>query len=391
MGAGTMGGGIAWLMASAGMFPLMKDLNKKALSLGLQRAHSYFFSSVKRKKLALDGLARKMHSIAPQKDYLGFQKVDLVIEAIVENKDIKKKVFAEVEKYVSEKTIITSNTSSISIEDMSKALSKPERFVGLHFFNPVNRMPLVEIITHPHVDPKVVMALYHWVLRVKKTPVVVKDGPGFLVNRILMPYLNEALFLLEEGVPLQSIEEAALHFGMPMGPLSLLDEVGIDVASKVATILHEGLGERAKPSLLSSQMVKEGLLGKKSGSGFYLYGEKKRKDQKIEVNQKARDFWNRSLKKMDEVEIQQRLFYPMINEASLILEEKLVDGPLDVDLGLIFGIGFPPFRGGALKYADNEGPSKILEGLKYLSQEVHPQRFHPSSYLEKLVEQKKKF
>lgn len=388
LGAGTMGGGIAWLMADAGMHPLMKDLSFDALNLGLKQSSQNFAGAFKRKKISADEFERKQRSITAQLDYSGFQKVDLVIEAVVENMDIKKKVFAEVEKQVHDNCLLTSNTSSLSVEEMSKALEKPGRFAGLHFFNPVHLMPLVEIIVHSKVDPETVEALYKWVLRVKKTPVVVKDGPGFLVNRILMPYLNEAGYLLEEGVSVKDLDQAALNFGMPMGPARLLDEVGIDVAIKVAKVMYEGLGERAHPSKFSSKLAEKNFLGKKNSMGFYLYDEK---GKVTGPNPEVDDLLPKERKKMSETELQLRLFLPMINEAAAILKDGIVQTAADVDLGLIFGIGFPPFRGGLLRYADSEGLDKILAALKNFSETVDAERYRPSDYLIQLVETKTSF
>ena len=388
LGAGTMGGGIAWLMADAGMQPIMKDLSTDALNLGLKQSSQNFAGALKRKKITPDEFERKQRSITAQLDYSGFKKTDLVIEAVVENMDIKKKVFAEVEKYVHDECLLTSNTSSLSVEEMSKALEKPERFAGLHFFNPVHLMPLVEIIVHSKVSPETVEALYKWVLRVKKTPVVVKDGPGFLVNRILMPYLNEAGFLLEEGVSIKDLDQAALNFGMPMGPCRLLDEVGIDVGVKVAKVMYEGLGERAHPSKFSSKLMEKNFLGKKNAKGFYLYDEKgKVSGPNLEVE----DLLPKDKKKMSETDLQMRLFLPMINEAAAILKDGIVSTAGEVDLGLIFGIGFPPFRGGLLRYADGEGLDKILAALKNFSETVDKERYRPSTYLEDLVASKTTF
>jgi len=388
LGAGTMGGGIAWLMADAGMHPIMKDLSFDALNLGLKQSSQNFAGALKRKKISVDEFERKQRSITAQLDYSGFQKVDLVIEAVVENMDIKKKVFAEVEKQVHPECLLTSNTSSLSVEEMSKALEKPGRFAGLHFFNPVHLMPLVEIIVHSKVDPETVEALYKWVLRVKKTPVVVKDGPGFLVNRILMPYLNEAGYLLEEGVSVKDLDQAALNFGMPMGPARLLDEVGIDVAIKVAKVMYEGLGERAHPSKFSTKLAEKNFLGKKNSKGFYLYDEK---GKVTGPNPEVDELLPKERKKMTETELQLRLFLPMINEAAAILKDGIVETAADVDLGLIFGIGFPPFRGGLLRYADSEGLDKILAALKNFSETVDAERYRPSDYLVQLVESKTSF
>jgi 3-hydroxyacyl-CoA dehydrogenase/enoyl-CoA hydratase/3-hydroxybutyryl-CoA epimerase len=388
LGAGTMGGGIAWLMADANMHPIMKDLSTDALNLGLKQSSQNFSGALKRKKLSRDEFERKQRSITAQLDYSGFKKIDLVVEAVVENMDIKKKVFAEVEKQVTDKCLLTSNTSSLSVQEMSKALEHPERFAGLHFFNPVHLMPLVEIILHDKVAPETVEALYKWVLKVKKTPVIVKDGPGFLVNRILMPYLNEAEFLLEEGVSVKDLDQAALNFGMPMGPCRLLDEVGIDVGVKVAKVMYDGLGERAHPSKFSTKLLEKNFLGKKNYKGFYLYDEK---GKVTGPNAEVDSLLPETKKKMTETEIQLRLFLPMINEAAAILEDGIVNTAADVDLGLIFGIGFPPFRGGLLRYADTEGLDKIHDALIKFSQSVSADRYKPSTYLSSLVQNKMTF
>jgi len=388
LGAGTMGGGIAWLMADAGMNPIMKDLNNEALELGLKQASENFRGALKRKKISSEDFERKIRSIRPQLDFSAFKKADLLIEAVVEKMDIKKKAFSEAETYMREDAILTSNTSSLSVKEMSTALEKPERFAGLHFFNPVHQMPLVEIITHDNVAPETLEALYKWVLKVKKTPVLVKDGPGFLVNRILMPFLNEAGFLLEEGVSIEDLDQACTNFGMPMGPCRLLDEVGIDVAVKVGKILHEGLGERAHPSSLSARMSEAGLDGRKTDKGFYLYDENGKQG---EINEETLKLLPKSEKKMSEVDIQMRVFLPMINEASNVLADGIVDDAKTVDLGLIFGIGFPPFRGGLLRYADSEGLDRIYDSLLKYAESVDQARYTPSDFLKNLVEKKKKF
>ncbi len=392
LGAGTMGGGITWLMANQGMYPLMRDLNTKALELGLAQANANFAGAVKRKKMSPSDLQRKMRSITAQRGLAGFGRVDLLVEAIVEDMAIKKKALAEVEKHMHSAALITSNTSSLSIEEMAGALERPENFAGLHFFNPVHRMPLVEIITHSKIAPTTVEALYRWALKCKKTPVVVKDGPGFLVNRILMPYLNESAFLLEEGHGTEALDEVCLDFGMPMGPLRLLDEVGLDVAAKVAAVMRRGLGERAQSSPLLEKMVEQGHLGKKSGRGFYLYDER---GKPRGVNRAAEALFSggrqRRKDKAHVRELQWRLFLPMVNEAASILQDELVSGPSAIDLGMIFGIGFPPFRGGLLRYADGEGLGNIVEALQRFAGEVNEVRFRPCEHLEKLASRGQNF
>ena len=302
--------------------------------------------------------------------------------------DIKKKVFAEVENHVRPDTLLTSNTSSLSVEEMSKALKDPSRFAGLHFFNPVNKMPLVEIITHEKASKETIDALVKWTLDVKKTPIVVIDGPGFLVNRILAPYLNEAAFLLEEGVSVEALDEAALNFGMPMGPCRLMDEIGLDVCVKVGKIMHDGLGERATPSSLSTKLYDAKLLGKKNGKGFYLYDEKGKVTGK---NPEIAKILTAKKVKKDEMEIQMRLFLPMVNEAAYIFADRIVDKAATVDIGMIYGTGFPPFRGGLCKWADQEGLERIAERLNNFAKDVSADRYRIAPFLEMMVQDKKKF
>lgn len=388
LGAGVMGGGIAWLFAQNNQTPLMKDLTPEALELGLKQASQNFSGAVKKRRMTPDEFNRKMRSIEPTLNFEAFKSVDLVVEAVVENMDVKKKVFAEVEGHVRPETLLTSNTSSLSVEEMSKALKDPSRFAGLHFFNPVNKMPLVEIITHERASKETIDTLVKWVLEVKKTPIVVKDGPGFLVNRILAPYLNEAAFLLEEGVSIEALDEAALNFGMPMGPCRLMDEIGLDVCVKVGKIMHDGLGERAIPSSLSTKLYDAKLLGKKNGKGFYLYDEKgKVTGKNPEI---AKLLPSKKIRK-DEMEIQMRLFLPMVNEAAYIFADRIVDKASTVDIGMIYGTGFPPFRGGLCKWADQEGLDQIAERLNNFARDVNQARYQIAPFLEMMINDKKKF
>ena len=388
LGGGTMGGGIAWLMANAGQKPILKDINTQGIELGLKQSADIFMKAMKRKRLTKDDFERKQRSIKPTLNYDGFSNVDILIEAVVENMDIKKKVFAEVETKVSEDCLLTSNTSSLSINEMAKALKNKQRFAGLHFFNPVNKMPLVEIIRHKDVSQETIDKLYKWVLDAKKTPVVVNDCPGFLVNRILAPFLNESAYLLEEGVSIEALDKALLNFGMPMGPCRLMDEIGLDVCAHVGEVMQEGLGARAKANGLSHAAVEAELLGKKSSRGFYLYDDQGKQQ---EVNPDAEALLPDESISMDETTIQMRVVLPMINEAANILEEKIVDDAATVDLGLIFGIGFPPFRGGLLRYADVEGLDRIKTAIERFAQEIDSDRYELSPYLDRLVSEKKKF
>jgi 3-hydroxyacyl-CoA dehydrogenase/enoyl-CoA hydratase/3-hydroxybutyryl-CoA epimerase len=388
VGAGTMGGGIAWLFAKNNQSPIMKDISPLGLELGLKQSSEVFYKAVKRKRMSQDDFERTQRSISAQLDYTGFKKTDLVIEAVVENMNVKKAVFSEVEKEVSRDCLLTSNTSSLSVNEMAKALEHSDRFAGLHFFNPVHKMPLVEIIRHDNVSEKTIQSLYNWVLKTKKTPVIVNDCPGFLVNRILAPFLNESAYLLQEGVSIKDIDAAVLNFGMPMGACRLMDEVGLDVCAHVGEIMEEGLGERAKACDLSHVAVEKNLLGRKNQKGFYLYDEA---GKQLEVNPEMQSLLTSKKVAMDETTIQMRVFLPMINEAANILDEKVVEDAGTVDLGLIFGIGFPPFRGGLLKYADAEGLDRISSAIKGFSETVDANRYELSPYLKNLVDSKTKF
>jgi 3-hydroxyacyl-CoA dehydrogenase/enoyl-CoA hydratase/3-hydroxybutyryl-CoA epimerase len=388
LGAGVMGGGIAWLFAQNNQAPIMKDLTPMALELGLKQASQNFSSALKKNRMSEDEFNRKMRSIEPALNFESFKSVDLVIEAVVEYMEVKKKVFVEVEGYVKDDCLLTSNTSSLSVQEMSKSLKNPGRFAGLHFFNPVNKMPLVEIITHENVSKDTIDTLVKWVLEVKKTPIVVKDGPGFLVNRILAPYLNEAAFLLEEGVSVEALDEAALNFGMPMGPCRLMDEIGLDVCVKVGKIMHEGLGARALPSDLSTKLYDAKLLGKKNGKGFYLYDEKGKVTGK---NPEIAKLLPSKKLRRDEMETQMRLFLPMVNEAAYIFADRIVDKAATVDIGMIYGTGFPPFRGGLCKWADQEGLDQINERLNNFAKEVNQERYQVAPFLSMMIHDKKKF
>ncbi len=388
LGAGVMGGGIAWLFAQNNQSPIMKDITPAALELGLKQASTNFSGALKKRKMTPDEFQRKMRSIEPTMNFESFKSVGLVVEAVVENMDVKKKVFSELEGYVRKDTILTSNTSSLSLEEMSKALVDSSRFAGLHFFNPVNKMPLVEIITHEKASKETIDTLYKWVLDVKKTPIVVKDGPGFLVNRILGAYLNEASYLLEEGVSMEAIDDAALNFGMPMGPFRLIDEIGIDVGMKVGKILNDGLGPRLKPNDLTSKLYEAKLLGKKNSKGFYLYDEKGKVTGK---NPEVQKMLSGKKVRMDEMVIQMRLFLPMVNEAAYIFADRIVDKAATVDIGMIYGTGFPPFKGGLLRWADQDGLENLAGRIRNFAKEVSAERFAIAPFLEMMIADKKKF
>jgi 3-hydroxyacyl-CoA dehydrogenase/enoyl-CoA hydratase/3-hydroxybutyryl-CoA epimerase len=378
VGAGTMGGGIAWLMAGKDMSPIMKDVDARGLETGLKQSETMFS----------EGLKRKQESIKAQLDYRGFKSIDWVAEAVVEKMETKKSVLAEIEKEVRDDCLITSTTSSLSLREMASVLAKPERFAGLHFRNPVNRVPLVEIVTHDQIAPETVSALYEWAVSVKKVPVVVKDGPGFLVNRILTPFINEGLHLLDEGVPMDALERAFLNFGMPRGPCRLLDEVGFDVWHRVVTVLNDSVVDRFRPTALYDKMSDLTYYGKKSKKGFFHYDDQGRE---TDINEGLLECLPARKVKMSEKDIQERVLLPMINEAAMVLQDRVVRTVEEIDLGLVFGIGFPRFRGGLLRYADSKGLDNILKALDQYARDPDARRFEACALIREMVKKKKAF
>lgn len=377
LGAGVMGGGIAQLAAAKGLEVRMRDIRDEAVTGGLAHARSLFGKRVERRKMTKAEADRMMESIVGGLDLHLVANVDVLVEAVVERMDVKKQVLAEVEGVMRRDAIITTNTSSLSVAEMAGALDRPDRFCGLHFFNPVHRMPLVEIIRTSQTSERTLATVHALALRLGKVPVVCEDGPGFLVNRILGPYLNEAGHLLSEGIPIDAIDEVAVDFGMPMGPIRLLDEVGIDIARHAGETLHEAFGERMAPSPALTALEGSERLGKKNGRGFYRYeGDRERGiDESVydEIGVSRRIDGNPD-------EIRRRLVLVMVNEAVRILEEGIVRSAGAVDLGMIMGTGFPPFRGGLLRFADQQHPRRLLQHLLELESRVGP-RFSPAPML----------
>lgn len=388
LGAGVMGGGIAQLFAEKSVSTRMKDLSTQALSLGMHSAAAIFKKQLQRKRINRRQFLQKMNLISPTLDYSGFKSTNVVVEAIVENLDVKKKVLGELEAFVKDDCVIASNTSSLSITKIQRALKHPTRFVGMHFFNPVSKMPLVEVIRGEESSDEAVTTIFQFSKKLGKTPIVVKDAPGFLVNRLLMPYLNEATYLVNEGVPIQEIDRVLLTFGMPMGPLELIDEVGIDVGEKVAHILHDAFGDRMQPSPLNGKLAGQGYLGKKNCKGFYVYGEKSKKEFDSSIYERLGV--SPGSAGISDEEILERCVLPMINEASRCLEEGVVGSPAEVDLGMIMGTGFPPFRGGLLRYADQLGARAIVDRLRVYEKRFGA-RYEPAPALIKRAENGQNF
>jgi 3-hydroxyacyl-CoA dehydrogenase / enoyl-CoA hydratase / 3-hydroxybutyryl-CoA epimerase len=385
LGAGVMGGGIAQLLAYRGLGVRLKDINNDALSIGLRHARGMFERLVRRGRMEKRAAQRYIDAIAPTLDYSGFGTVDVVIEAVVERMDIKQQVLRETETHVHDDCVITTNTSSLSVSEMQSVLTRPASFAGMHFFNPVHRMPLVEVIRGGRSSDEAVATVVALARRLEKVPVVVNDGPGFLVNRILAPYLNEAGWLLSEGGSIEQIDRVLRGFGMPMGPLRLLDEVGLDVARHAGAVMSAAFGERLQPPPTLVALEKTKLLGRKGGRGFYEYEDGREKGVNEGVYAELSGALPAQRTDLAEQEILDRTLLVMVNEAARILEDGIVATPDDVDIGMITGTGFPPFRGGLLRWADYIGTGEVVRRLEQLEAEEGI-RFSPAPLLRELAE-----
>ena len=377
LGAGVMGGGIAQLLAYRGVEVRLKDIRAEAIGLGLKHAREMFDKLVQRGRMEKRELERHMDAIAPTLDYSGFSTLDLVIEAVVERMDVKQQVLKETERHTADSSVLTSNTSSLSITEMQSVLARPAQFAGMHFFNPVHRMPLVEVIRGAQTSDETVATVLALTRKLDKTPVIVNDGPGFLVNRILAPYLNEAGWLAADGASVEQIDRVLKQFGMPMGPLRLLDEVGLDVARHAGAVMSAAFGERLQPPPMMEALAKTDLLGRKGGRGFYLYEDGRDKGVNQEIYAKLGNALPAQRRELPEQEIIDRALLAMVNEAARILADGIVANAGDVDLGMITGTGFPPFRGGLLRWADTLGMKEVLRRLESLAQK-HGKRFEPA-------------
>jgi 3-hydroxyacyl-CoA dehydrogenase/enoyl-CoA hydratase/3-hydroxybutyryl-CoA epimerase/enoyl-CoA isomerase len=367
LGAGIMGGGIAYQSASKGIPIVMKDINEEAIETGLGEAKKLLIKLVTRGKIDADKMGEILMRIRETLSYGEFGNIDFVVEAVVENPKIKQIVLAEVEKASAEGAIITSNTSSISISLLAEALERPENFCGMHFFNPVHKMPLVEIIRGEKSGEEAIATTVAYASALGKTPIVVKDCPGFLVNRVLFPYFAGFQILVNNGGDFVAIDKTMEKFGWPMGPAYLLDVVGMDTAHHVGDVLAEGYPDRMQTTVRTSLdvMYDAKRFGQKTSKGFYSYAPDRKGRPKKSIDPEVAGLISEvqaeGLKEFSEDEIIDRLMIPMIIETARCLEEGIVETPNEADMGLIMGIGFPPFRGGALKYADMLGLDVVCE------------------------------
>ncbi len=397
LGAGIMGGGIAWLFANNNINIRIKDITQNAIAIGYNQILKIFNQLKKIKKLTLEQASMKIAKVTTGLDYTGFNNAEIIVEAVVENMAVKKKILAEAESKVSPEAIIVSNTSSLSISEMAKDLKNPERFAGMHFFNPVNRMPLVEVIRGEKTSDKTIATIVKLSKKLGKTPIVVKDVAGFLVNRILLPYMNEAAYLLQDGAEISRVDQLVEKFGMPMGPFILADVVGIDVGVKVAHSLQESYGSRMRVADILDKIYNDhkDLLGKKAKKGFYIHGseEQKKKYLNPEINkilQEVRSEKSIHQSYISNEEIIDRVILTMVNEAAKCLEENVVKNAGYLDMAMIMGTGFPAFRGGVLKYADSRGIKQVVARLQELSKK-YGERFEVSKLLLSMAKENKKF
>lgn len=394
LGAGIMGSGIAGAHIRRGIPVVMLDSLPQALEKGVASITKVMQTRIDIGRMKPEEMIAALGRLSTTGSLASMADRDVVIEAVIENETTKVELYRQVEPLLRPDAILASNTSTISITRMAQSLKRPEQaaqFAGMHFFNPVDRMQLVEVIRGQRTSDQTVVTLVALAKRIGKTPIVVRDCPGFLVNRILFPYINESLALLEEGAEPRAIDKAATSFGMPMGPITLNDLVGLDTSLYAGKVVNTAFADRAKSTRILDELVAAGRLGQKSGAGFYSYtlspGGRGKGEGARGVDDPAfaaiLERCRTAHRKIDQEEITDRLFLPMLVEASRVLEEKIVRDPSDVDMGLILGIGFPTFRGGILRWADTLGLDKVLEKLKGY-QDLGP-RFHATEQIRQLV------
>jgi 3-hydroxyacyl-CoA dehydrogenase/enoyl-CoA hydratase/carnithine racemase len=390
IGAGIMGSGIAGAHLKKKMNVFLSDASSDAMARGVRNT----LEEVSFDRATKAANPKRLLEFAPHlksaSELDELAQCDLVIEAVIEQAEAKKKIFEKLESTLRPDAIIATNTSTIPVTELAKGLKNPERFCGIHFFNPVRRMMLVEVIRGPLTSDATVASSVAHVKRLGKYPVVVQDGPGFLVNRLLFPYMNEALVLLEEGVPMESIDKAAKQFGLPMGPIELHDMVGLDTAMYAGGVMKAALPDRMVESPILNAMVSAGRLGNKTGEGFYSYKNRKgKRTADPAVQELMKPFVKAPASDASLETLTARLMLPMLLEATDVLAAGLVRDARDVDLGLIYGIGFPPFKGGLLFWADRQGLSNIMKMLEPL-QSVG-KRFEPTALLTDLAKRDGKF
>ncbi|WP_368541723.1 fatty acid oxidation complex subunit alpha FadJ [Enterobacter soli] len=392
LGGGLMGGGIAFVTASKGKLPVrIKDINPKGINHALQYSWQLLDQKVRRRHIKASERDRELALISGTTDYSGFRHRDIVIEAVFEDLALKQKMVAEVEEHCAPHTIFASNTSSLPIGDIAASAARPGQVIGLHFFSPVEKMPLVEVIPHAATSPQTVATVVKLAKKQGKTPIVVADKAGFYVNRILAPYINEAMRLLTEGEKIEHVDEALVKFGFPVGPIQLLDEVGIDTGTKIIPVLEAAYGDRfSPPANIVSAILKDDRKGRKNGRGFYLYATKGRKSKK-QVDPSVYGLISATDQgKLSAVQCAERCVMMMLNEAARCYGEQVIKSARDGDIGAVFGIGFPPFLGGPFRYMDSLGAGEVVAILQRLATQ-YGSRFTPCDELLQMAERGQTF
>lgn len=397
IGAGVMGAGIARLAAEKGVTARLSDVARAPLDAAVHAHRGEVRRQLAKRRLQKHEADAALDRLEVTQGLVGFDRCDLVVEAVVERLDVKQKVLGELAKRMADDALLATNTSSLSVDALAEGLPHPERVVGMHFFNPVAQMPLVEVVRGRRSADWAVAAVAKLALELGKTPVICADVPGFLVNRLLGPYLDEAARLFVAGVEVERIDGLARDFGMPMGPLELLDEVGFDVAAHAAESLAAAYGPRMRSSSLIHDALAAGAKGKKGGAGFYLHATdpKTGRARRGAPNADLQRFVVPGKRTVDyaEATILDQLFLTMLNEAARCLEEGVVAGPRELDLASVLGMGFAPFRGGLLRWGDGLGAKEVVARLRRIASApdvlARPEgaaRFQPAALLQTMAE-----
>jgi len=389
IGAGFMGAGIASIAVPQGAIVRLKDADHARVGKGLASVRESLRERLTKKQITRQQLDDYMSLVSGTIDYSGFQNVDLVIEAVFEDVAVKQAVLRETAAVTRDGAIFASNTSTIPIARLAEASTRPERVIGMHFFSPVAKMPLLEVIVTPQTARDVTTTVVGYGKSLGKTVIVVNDAPGFFANRILAPYINEAGILLDEGVAIDAIDRALVEFGFPVGPITLIDEVGLDIAGKSGAIMVDAFGSRLAPSQSLQRVVAAGRTGRKGKSGFYKYDDAGKKNG---VDPSVYDLLPTGARRVEvpSDEIQRRCVLAMVNEAVRCLQEGVLRTSRDGDVGAVFGIGFPPFRGGPFRYVDSLGAERIVRALEGLNADRAP-RFAPAQLLIEMARDGRRF
>ena len=392
LGGGLMGGGIAYVTACKGGVPVrIKDINTKGINHALKYTWDQLETKVRRRHIKASERDKQLALISGSTDYRGFSHRDLVIEAVFEDLSLKQRMVEEVEQNCASHTIFASNTSSLPIGDIAAKALRPEQVIGMHFFSPVEKMPLVEIIPHATTSEKTIATTVKLAKKQGKTPIVVSDKAGFYVNRILAPYINEAIRLLTEGERVEHIDAALVKFGFPVGPIQLLDEVGIDTGTKIIPVLEAAYGERfSAPANVVASILNDDRKGRKNGRGFYLYGAKGRKSKKRVDPAIYTLIGVQGQNRFSAQQIAERCVMLMLNEAARCFDEQVIRSARDGDIGAVFGIGFPPFLGGPFRYMDSLGAGEVVATLQRLSAQ-YGDRFTPCEPLLQMAQRGDRF